>query len=274
VIAILGAGKIGLRVAASLSKTHTVRASTQSPERFENIARSGATPVLASLGDPKSVNNLIKDCQVLLFSVAAKRKNYDFIYGPALDEVIEAIKIQGPDTRLIFISSTAVFDQYDHGELVTETSKSRPLSENAKELANAEQKVRDQLQDRGQILRLAGLYSSQRGPFHYVTPKLKDRIPLRGQGGKLLNLIHDEDAARLVEAMILDSTLHSILGADGQSHTRAECYGRFARFMGFPEPRFADQSTGISGRRVRPSSLPIALNHHHFKESLRDFTAR
>ena len=118
------------------------------------------------------------------------------------------------------------------------------------------------------MLRLAGLYSRQRGPFHFLSKSLSENRVLRGKGSKILNLIHDDDAAGLAIEMIERPELRLVLGVDGQGQTRAELYGRYARYWGWREPRFQDRSFALCGPHCRSTGLPLGLKYRSLDSML------
>lgn len=267
-IGILGAGHLALRLIPKLSQSHEVRGSTRNPDRLPLIESAGAEAMIADLGDRDSLTAFLDAVNVLVFSVAPRRSGYAEVYDAGLSLCLEVLKAQSPKARVILITSTAVYDGLNEGERVTENTPAKPSSDRANSLHNGERALRSALGYRAQILRLAGLYSQTRGPFHYVAKPLKDQTPLRDQGGKLLNLIHEDDAASLILEMIHRPELQLVLGADGQPLTRAEAYGLFARNMGYPEPRFLAPSEGITGRYCAPKQLPISLRFSSFSKAL------
>lgn len=267
-IAILGAGHLALRLIPTLSKSHSVRGSTRSEARLSQISEAGAEAVIADLDDEESLRAFLSGITVLVFSVAPRRSGYDAVYGEGLGRCLKILKEQSPKARCILITSTAVYDGYDEGQRVNETTPAKPVTERSRWLHKGEVALREALGHRAQILRLAGLYSKGRGPFNYVSKSLKSHTPLRGHGAKLLNLIHEADAAALILEMIHRPELQLVLGADGAALTRAEAYGLFARSIDGSEPRFEESSDGLQGRDCRPSNLPITLQFPSFPQAL------
>ncbi|MDF1665943.1 MAG: NAD(P)H-binding protein [Planctomycetota bacterium] len=267
-IAILGAGHIALRLIPKLCKTHEVRGSTRNPERLTHIRNAGAQAMIADLGDRQSLAAFLSGVNVVVFSVAPRRTGYAEVYGAGLSLFLDVLTEQSPKARVILITSTAVYDGLNLGELVHENTPAKPQSERSEWLHKAERALRGALAYRAQILRLAGLYSKSRGPFNYVANSLKEQTPLRDNGSKLLNLIHEDDAVSVLLEMIHRPELQLVLGADGNALTRAQAYGLFARSEGYPEPRFQRASAALSGRDCRPKQLPISLRFPSFGEAL------
>lgn len=268
-IGILGAGHIALRLIPKLCRNHETRGSTRNPERLSIIENAGAEAMIADLADRESLTTFLAGINVLVFSVAPRRDGYASVYGEGLSLCLEVLKEQSPKARVILITSTAVFDGLNNGEGVTENTPAKPVSERGRWLHEGEKKLRAALGYRAQILRLAGLYSKSRGPFNYVAKSLKEQSPLRDRGGKILNLIHEDDAVSVINEMIHRAELQLVLGADGAAITRAEAYGEFARSMGYPEPRFQLASEDLSGRCCVPRQLPISLKYPSFSKALR-----
>ncbi|KAJ6802760.1 uncharacterized protein M6B38_191415 [Iris pallida] len=130
----------------------------------------------------------------------------------------------------LFTSSTAVYDCSDNG-LCNEDSPLVPLGRSPRTdvLLKAENAV---LETGGTILRLAGLYISFRYKGAHVYWLEKGVVPLRPD--HILNLIHYEDAASLVIA-IMKQQFHGriFLGCDNHPLSRQEimdCVKRSGKF--------------------------------------------
>src|SRR5690606_34447061 len=147
------------------------------------------------------------------------------------------------------------------GVWVDETSETRPLRENGCICLEAEQTLRrHRLGGRAIILRMAGIYGPER------IPRLKALMagdPIAAPSEGFLNLIHVDDAARIVldaEERAAPPCVYTV--SDGQPPIRAEYYAELARIAGAPPPRFtvpepnshaalrAESNKRISNRRL------------------------
>eukprot|EP00250_Pteridium_aquilinum_P020988 c25001_g5_i1 orf=55-1065(+) len=140
----------------------------------------------------------------------------------------------------LFTSSSAVYDCVDNGEC-DEDTPIVPLGRSPRTdvLLRAEQEV---LQAGGTVLRLAGLYTKERGPHAYWAKKgIVDARP-----DHILNLIHYEDAASLC-VTILKKGYHKevFMGCDNHPLSRQEIMN-IVNESGKFEDKF-EAFTGIDG---------------------------
>ncbi len=97
-----------------------------------------------------------------------------------------------PDTKWIYTSSTSVYGQTG-GEEVDETAETEPMSATSRVLLEVESEF---LRMGGDVLRLAGLYGEGRSV--YLRNFLEGQGKIEGDGSRIVNQIHVEDAADAV----------------------------------------------------------------------------
>jgi nucleoside-diphosphate-sugar epimerase len=156
--------------------------------------------------------------------------------------------------KILFTSSTSVYAQND-GSIVTEESEAAPLSETAKVLQETEELV---LSRGGVVARLAGIY----GPDRWMTLRrfLDGTATLDGDGGRFLNWIHRDDAARAIFHLATNDTPPGIYNvADDSPVTQREFYGWLAAHFQKPMPPSgpadADRRRGVTNKRVNNAKL-------------------
>lgn len=110
-------------------------------------------------------------------------------YRAVFETGVSNIQSVFPNTPLIFVSSSSVYAQIE-GETVTEDSPSEPTRETGKILKRSEALV---TANKGIVARLSGIY----GPGRSVLIKklLKGEAQIEEDGRRLINQIHQEDAA-------------------------------------------------------------------------------
>jgi nucleoside-diphosphate-sugar epimerase len=243
VIAILGLGRVGRRIARALrSKGERVRASHRSgasdPDVDEVVALDLGSP--GGVGVPPAhhgaggtpappfraaFESLIRGARVLVW--AASR--YDA-------ELISSSK-----TRVLLLGSTSVYAEDAGAEVDEESATAGPL-------VAAERAVGAN----GCVLRLAGLYAKGRGPQSLLAsaPTTSGGAPrLEPPGERVLNLVHEEDAARAAIFAIERDLVGVWNVSDGAPVTRAHFYSVAARSLGLPEPVFDLGGAGVSPAR-------------------------
>ena len=150
--------------------------------------------------------------------------------------------------RFVHVSSTGVYAQSD-GSWVDEDSPANAATESGRACLGAEAQLRTIAADAGLspvTIRLAGLY----GPGRVIG---RDAIlrggPIAADANHWLNLIHVEDAARLVVAAALAPSPRPLyLGCDDRPVKRREYYETLARLLAAPAPTFVRARRGTEAR--------------------------
>ena len=158
--------------------------------------------------------------------------------------------------NLIFTSSSSVYPQTD-GSLVDEKSTNLGVSARGQILLDAEQvclQVSQTNSRRKSVVRFSGLYGPGR---HLLVDKIRQGEPMTGSQDRVLNLIHRDDAASAVLAILQSSS--SLEGgifnaSDGQHATRGEIADWVASRVGVPKPAFINADVDRSPHRRVDSS--------------------
>jgi nucleoside-diphosphate-sugar epimerase len=202
------------------------------------------------------------------------------VYVEGLRAVLEALPA---DTqRVIFTSSTGVYGQTD-GSWVDEDSPCRPTREGGRVMLEAEELLkRHQLGSQAIILRLAGLYGPGRIPR---MADVRAGRPIPAQPGGNLNLIHVDDAVRVVRAVQSRAQPpRTYAVSDGHPTERRSFYGGLADLLHLPRPEFSEPSKdtggkdwGTNDKRVRNlrmlNELAVTLQYPSYREGLRSIFA-
>jgi nucleoside-diphosphate-sugar epimerase len=235
---IFGCGYLGRRVAQMwCAAGEQVFAVTRSAERAQSFIIAGINPIVADVTRPESLADL-PACDTVLYAIGHDRAaaaTIHEVYAGGLRAVLDRLPEQ--TAKLIYISSTGVYGQ-SHGETVDEHSATEPTREGGRACLAAERTLAEhRLGARGIVLRMAGLYGPGRIP-------LADDIcagrPIAAPRTGLLNLIHVDDAARVVLAADRRAIPPcTYVVSDGCPVERQKYYQELARLLAAPEPRFA-----------------------------------
>jgi nucleoside-diphosphate-sugar epimerase len=275
---IFGCGYLGHRAACAWqSKGNRVCVVTRSAERARGFADEGFEPVVADIMRPESLVNL-PVAETVLFAVARGRdQTYSMreLYADGLKHVLDALPAN--TGRVIYISSTGVYGDTG-GEWVDEDTPCEPEREGGHACLAAEQTLwAHPLAARGIVLRLAGIYGPGR------VPRREDLVagkPIAGTGNGFLNLIHVDDAARIVLAAATNArSPRTYLVSDGHPAPRHEYYAELARLMEVPPPRFdpasetaSERQRGGADKRVRNTrmlaELGVEIEYPDFRHGL------
>lgn len=274
---IVGCGYLGMRVARLWREAgEEVFALTRSTDRAQVFRLAGLTPHVADVTIPHTLAAL-PAVETVLYAVGYDRRSGPSmreVYVDGLRNVLDALPpvVQ----RILYISSTSVYAQTD-GQWVDETSDCQPLRDSGRTCLEAEQTLLgSRLSERAIVLRLAGIYGPGRIPRRDA---LIAGEPIAAPERGFLNLIHVEDAVRIVWAAERVSPPRLYTVSDGHPPHRGEYYAELARLLGAPPPRFiappadspaalrAESDKRISNRRLL-AELGETLQYPTYREGL------
>jgi nucleoside-diphosphate-sugar epimerase len=275
---IIGCGYLGMRVAKLwLARGDEVCAVTRSSRRAELFSAQGVRPILADVTDLDSLAEL-PPAETVLFAVG-----YDREPGPSIHDVyVNGLRnaldsLSGDPRRFIYVSSTGVYGQTG-GEYVDEESPCEPTREGGRACLAAEQLLTEHaIGVRRVVLRLAGLYGPGRVPR---IEKIRQGEPVPAPSVGYLNLIHVDDAARVVlaaEESAIPPKVYCV--SDGCPTMRRDYYAEVARLLDAPSPQFVEPSPAMPVARRAASSkrvgnqkmnrdLSVALKYPTYREGL------
>jgi len=261
---VVGCGYLGLRVARLWRNAGAhVYAVTRSAERARELAAEGLDPIIGDVTAPEGLPAL-PAVDTLFWAVGFDRASgasYRDVHVGGLGRVLDAI----PDTaRIVFASSTGVWSTED-GSVVDETTPAHPAREAGRVLLAAEDLLHAKVGDRGTALRFAGLYGPGRLPR---LDDLKAGRPIAADPDSWLNLVHVDDAARIVVAVAAAPHARQLyVVSDGHPVRRRDWYAHLAARTGSPPPSFdtAAERTRGADKRVDPALLfrdiPLTLTY-------------
>jgi nucleoside-diphosphate-sugar epimerase len=280
---IFGCGYLGSRVAQRwLARGDEVHAVTRRAEQALQLERLGIHPHVGDVTESFELPE-IASLETVLFAVGYDRtsgKSIEEVYVRGLENALE--RVPGSIRQFIYISSTGVYGQ-SNGEWIDEDSVCLPRRAGGKACLAAEHQLAEhRLGPRSVVLRMAGLYGPGRLPkLHH----LRAGKPLEVARGATLNLIHIDDAARIV----LAAEQHArppcrFVVADGHPVPRADFYRELSAILDVPPPRFVEPSgdrldtrRSITSKRVNNArmlrDLKISLVYADYQQGLASIAA-
>jgi nucleoside-diphosphate-sugar epimerase len=276
---LFGHGYLGSRVARLWREARRdVAVVTRSPAKAETLKAEGYQAIVADVGDPATLEalspKLLESIETVVFAVGYDRSSGDSgsqraireVYADGVRNVMDVLgrpateKLQRAQRELadwtylrplhpqfLYISSTGVYGDAD-GAWVDESTPCLPVREGGRACLAAEQVIASHVSGvNAVILRLAGIYGPGRIPR---VEALKRYEPIDAPAEGFLNLIHVDDAARIVLEVERAMTTRSLKlphvynVADGNPGLRREYYTELARLVGAPKPIFVDPAVG------------------------------
>jgi nucleoside-diphosphate-sugar epimerase len=276
---VVGCGYLGMRVAEHWqAELGSVFAMTRCQRRTAEFARKGWSPLLGDVCGPLPVWPEVDTVLLAVgFDPSAGYSIRD-VYVDGIQRVIDGL----PDSvsTLIYISSTGVYGPSDD-DWLDELSPCHPKRDGGQACWEAEQRLfSSRFADRLLVLRLAGIYGPQRLPR---LSSLASGDPIEAEPEDYVNLIHVDDAARVVAALEQHPLPAMFCVSDGAPCQRREFLSLAASELGLPAPRFRpadpdredDQRGGkrICNRRLI-AALPDAIQFPSFRQGLPDAVRR
>ncbi|MHA7143930.1 SDR family oxidoreductase [Arthrobacter sp. TmT3-37] len=257
--------EVGLRLAARGERVVGWRRSSgRIPAGIEGVA-ADLTQALPAIP---------QDTDVVVIATAAGDRSeaaYRSAYVDATRNVLDALDRDGVrPRRILFVSSTAVYGDFDGG-WVTEESPAESPAPTARLVREAEQ-VLLRRSDRGTVLRLSGIYGPGRTRLIDQVRTGAAVLPAEPQW---TNRIHRDDAAAAIVHLVtaVDAPAPIYLGSDELPVDLGEVLEFLAGELGLPEPPRGEVSPTRGGARRVDSSLlrstGFSFTHPTYREGYR-----
>lgn len=279
---IFGCGYVGTELARqAMALGWEIKALTRNPQQAGKLEALGARVIVADLHSSNWHSQAAGPFDYAVNCVSAGSaglEGYRMSYCEGMQSILAwADRQPQPLTALAYTSSTSVYAV--DADWVDESAPLVQLSPTGEILRAAEVLLEEWPQGqsvRTIILRLAGIY----GPARH---RLLDQVrlgarELSGRGDSFLNLIHRDDAAGALLAVLQAPTARGVFNCcDGQPATRAEITAWLAGRLGLPEPVWSGPSS--ENRLFRGEGPNRRISSHKLQQATdwrpcyRDFRA-
>jgi nucleoside-diphosphate-sugar epimerase len=251
-VLIVGCGYIGLPLARRFSTNGWQVVGLTGSEESAARLSSESFPVFG-LDVTTSLDRLRpRAFEIVIHCASSGRRGpqvYEAIFLRATRNLLTALAVN----HFIFVSSTSVYGQID-GSWVDENSQAEPLRETGLILRETEEIVSEQ---KGTVARLAGIY----GPDRCVPlRKLLDQTAvIEGEGERLMNLIHRDDAVSAL-FFLAEKSLRGIYNVtDDEPVSQLDWFRHVCNQLDRPLPPFGSRDTtkkrGWTSKRVSNQKL-------------------
>lgn len=259
-VLILGCGYVGLELGRQLhSAGHTVFGLRRSPAGDESAQESGVIPLVGDLTRPETLAALPGPFNWVINTVSSSRggaDEYRAVYLEGMRNLLDWLRTRPPEA-LAYTSSTSVYGQVS-GEWVDEEAPSEPGTETGHLLVETEQLVLEAARSGavpGRVLRVAGIYGPGRG--HLFQQFLRGEARLQGDGARWINMIHRDDVAGAIVALLTRGRAGEIYNAvDDEPVSQRGFLTWLAERLGRPLPptasaeETAGRKRGLTHKRV------------------------
>ena len=268
-VLIVGCGYVGLPLGAELARQgHEVFGLRRNPVAAGELEASGIKPLFADITRAGDLEKLPRDFDWVVNCAATGgggEAAYRQLYLMGNRNLIEWLR-PAPPRRYVYTSSTSVYGQND-GSLVVETDPVAPESETGKILVMTENLLlaaATEIKFPTVILRLAGIYGPDRG--YWLKQFLSGEARIEGDGVRLLNMIHRDDAVGAIIAALKHSPVCQVFNVvDNEPVSQLDLFKWLAEKLDRPllpsMPADAESSRrrGVTNKRVSNQRLKKML---------------
>lgn len=259
-ILIVGCGYVGLELGRRLAASGTeVLGLRRQGDPDGRLATAGILAVRGDLTRPGDLEAIPGDFDSVVCTVSSSRggaEAYRQVYLGGARNLV-AWSRRRRLGRLVWVSSTSVYGQTD-GSWVTEESPAEPAGPTGRLLVETEGVLAEAHRSGLMptlVVRVAGIHGPGRG--HLFGQFVAGRARLDPDGGRWINMIHRDDVASALEAVLLRGQPGRFYNAVDDTPVRQGDFLRFlAEATGLPVPPPADpgdsrQSVGSAPARKR-----------------------
>ena len=268
---IVGCGDVGLRVLKLLQPRWRVLALTSTPARLPLLRSLGAVPLLGDLDAPRTLARLggLADA-VLHLAPPPGQGPCDTRTRALLRALSRGARVQ----RLVYASTSGVYGDCG-GARFDETRAVNPTTARAQRRVDAEAQLRQfgrRTGTRVTVLRIPGIYASNRAGGHPRDRLLRGTPVLVPQDDVHTNHIHADDLARACVAALLRGRPQRVLHAsDDTELTMGAYFDLAADLCGLPRPpriTRAEAAAVMGPMQLSFMSESRRLDNHRLKAEL------
>ena len=270
-VSILGCGWLGFPLAKKLIEIgFEVKGSTTTENKLAVLKSNKIVPYLLELTEHKiseSISDFLYNSDILIIDIP-----------PGLRKITEAtsektfvnkIKTLLPFMenstieKVIFISSTSVYDDTAAIPTVNEKTVLNPNTESGKQLMEVENLLRNNYNFQTTIIRFGGLIGEDRNIVKMLTGKTNVANP-----DAPINLIHQEDCVEIICEILKQNCWNETFNAVAPNHpTRKKYYTEKAKQLHLTAPLFNENDTNF-GKIVSSEKLENVLGYTFKKTAL------
>jgi nucleoside-diphosphate-sugar epimerase len=281
---IAGCGDVGMRVVKLLRGRWRLLALTTSAQRAEEIRRAGAVPLVGNLDDPRTLSRLAGLADALLHLAPPPTQD---AHDPRTRHLLQAMARKCRVRRIVYASTTGVYGDCG-GVRFDETRPVNPATDRARRRVDAESVLRWYGRSHGarvSILRIPGIYASDREGGHPRERLARGTAVLRPEDDVYTNHIHADDLARACVAALVRGLPQRVVHASDDTELKmGDYFDLAADLCGLPRPprisrdeareklspmlmSFMSESRRLDNRRLK-TELRLRLRHPTVREGL------
>ena len=255
-VLIAGCGYVGMELGARLAQRgHAVFGLRRTESGRAELEQAQIQLLTADVTRPETLAELPTGWDWVVNSVSAGgggAAGYQAVYCGGMRNLIAWLGAAAPNLiKFVYTSSTGVYAQ-DDGSEVTETSETGPLTDAGQALVEAETIVLAAGHNPrfpGVIVRAAGIYGPGRG--YWLRQFLANEARLEGNGERILNMIHRDDLAGILMAVLEKGSPGQVYNAvDVEPVSQLDLFRWLAKRLDRKMPLGDSDSASRSSRRT------------------------
>jgi len=256
-ISIIGCGWYGFELAKKLIELgKVVKGSTTTTAKLPALAEAGIKPYLLNFeAGAKITPEDFFDSEILIICIPPKRHSDQITQYPQKIEKIAEYAATNNIKKVIFISSTSVYG--DFNTEVTELSTTKPQTLSGEQVFKAEQLLTANKNFSTSILRFSGLVGPGRHPARFFAGK--KNCP---NGQAPINLIHLQDCIGLTIEIINRQAFGNVFIGSAPHHPQKQVfYTAAAAALNLELPEFIDELK--EWKIISSIQVPKLLNYKY-----------
>ncbi|MEO9952374.1 NAD(P)H-binding protein [Nonlabens sp.] len=236
-IGVLGCGWLGYHLALKLkSQKYNVRGTSRNSEKLKKLSEDGIESYHVDLQEDKiygDVQGFLEGLDILVIDIPpGLRKNPESDFAYRIKMFLRFVQVYEIG-KVIFISSTSVFEDREDIPSYDENSLPNATDNNGIKITTAEKVVQEMINE-SVIIRPCGLIGEDRHPIKYLAGRKEVKNP-----DAPVNLVTRDHVNSLILKVITDEFDGPIIHAISEPHESREIYyQKAAKDFGLESPVF------------------------------------
>jgi hypothetical protein len=247
-ISILGCGWLGLPLGGALHNLgHPLKGSVRSSEKLKDLKKAGIEPFQIHLMPEEIIGDLLAfldQTQVLIIDIPpGLRSDSSYDFASSIKVLLSQPTVVAIP-RVIFVSSTSVFEDGLEIPFYNENDSPNGSSKSAQQLITAENHIQEKAKS-SIIIRPGGLIGEDRHPIKYLAGRKDVQHP-----DAPVNMVHRDYLIRLMTELITMDNPPQVVHAISENQiSRKDFYTQAAQDRGLEAPLFDTQTPSL-GKKI------------------------
>lgn len=241
-----------------------VKGSTTTLDKMARLREEGITPYQIKLftdGVQGDLESFLSETEVLIIDIPpGLRKDPDADFVGKIGKLKGYLEKSSVE-KVIFISSTSVYEDREDFPVYTEEKEANVTAENSQQLIAAEEVLRSSDKFSTTIIRFGGLIGPGRHPINFLSQKKNNKNAVSP-----VNLIHLDDCVGIIKSVLEKGLWDEVINAVYPEHPPKEIYyTRVAEEKNLTLPHF-DLQHPSKGKVVESVKVQQLLGYNFQKE--------